>query len=102
MLLSEHVYCVAIAFKITEQVEQRICIQFCLKLEHSSTEALHMIQRPQLWAAGDWQLHHDCVPARALHLMQRFLVKHQIPQVTQPLYSSDLAPRNQSFGFSQN
>ena len=36
MPLSEHVYCVAIAFKMTEWVEQRICIRFCVKLEHSS------------------------------------------------------------------
>ena len=35
-LWSEHAYCVAIAFKMTETEEQRICIQFCIKLEHSS------------------------------------------------------------------
>ena len=33
MLLSEHVCCVAITFKMTEQVEQRICITVCVKLE---------------------------------------------------------------------
>ena len=44
MLLSEHVYCVAIAFKMTEQVEQRICIKFCVKLEHSSMGTIRMIQ----------------------------------------------------------
>ena len=36
--LSEHVYCVAIAFKMTEWVEQWICIKFSVKLEHSSWE----------------------------------------------------------------
>ena len=36
MPLSEHVYCVAIAFKMTEQVEQRVCMKFCIKFEHSS------------------------------------------------------------------
>ena len=41
---------------MTEQVEQQICIKFCVKLEHSSMEAIPMIRRPQLWAAGDWQL----------------------------------------------
>ena len=45
MLMSGHVYCVAIAFKITEQVEQRIYIQFCVKLEHSSVETIQMIQK---------------------------------------------------------
>ena len=62
------------------------------KLEHSSTETIWMIWRPQLWAPGDWQLHHDNVPAHASHLVQRFLVKQQIIQVTQPPYSPDLAP----------
>ena len=45
MLLSEHVYCVAIAFKMTEQVEQGISIKFCIKLEHSSVETIWMIQK---------------------------------------------------------
>ena len=36
MPLSKHVYCVAVAFKMTEWVEQWICIKFCVKLEHSS------------------------------------------------------------------
>ena len=51
-------------------------------------------RRPQLWATGDWQLHRDNTPIHALRLMQSFLVKHQIAQVTQPLYSPDLAPCN--------
>ena len=45
MLLSEHVYRVAIAFKMTEQVKQQICIKLCIKLEHSSTETIWVIQR---------------------------------------------------------
>ena len=32
-LLDEHVHCVALTFKIAEQIEQRICIKFCVKLE---------------------------------------------------------------------
>ena len=90
MLLSEHVYCVAVTFKMTERVEQRICIKFCIKLEHSSVETIRMTQL--LWATGNWQLHHDNVPAHASRLMQSFLVKHQITLVTQPPYSPDLAP----------
>ena len=46
----------------------------------------------QLWATGDWQLHHDNTSAHASLLVQRFLVKHQITQVTQPPNSTDLEP----------
>ena len=45
MLLSEQVYCVAVAFKMTERVEQQICIRFCVKLEYSSMETTWMIQK---------------------------------------------------------
>ena len=92
MPLSEHVSCVAVTFKMTERVEQRVCIQFCVKLEHSSTETIGMIQKAAAVGNGDWQLHHDNVPAHASHLMQSFLGKHQITQVTEPPYSPDLAP----------
>ena len=47
--MSEHVYCVAIAFKMTEQVEQQICIKFCIKLDHSPVQTIQMIQK----ALGD-------------------------------------------------
>ena len=43
--MNEHVYCVVIAFKMTEWVEQRIHIKFCIKPEHSSTETIQMIQK---------------------------------------------------------
>ena len=45
MPLSEHVCCVAVAFKMTEQEEQRICIKFCIKLEHFSTETIWMTRK---------------------------------------------------------
>ena len=45
MPLSEHVYCVAVAFKMTEQVELQICIKFCIKLEHASSETIQMMQK---------------------------------------------------------
>ena len=35
-------------------VEQQICIQFCIKLEHSSTETIPMIQK--VTALGSWWL----------------------------------------------
>ena len=52
------------------------------------------LRRLQLWAAGDQELHHNNLPARASWLVQSFLVKHQITQVTQLPYSPDLAPYN--------
>ena len=52
MLLSEHVYCVAVAYKVTEQVEEQICIKFCIELEHSSAETIQMIQKAT--AMGNW------------------------------------------------
>ena len=92
MLLSEHVYCVTIKYKMTEWVEQWICIKFCIKLEYSSMKIIGMIQKPHLRATGDRQLGHDNMPAYASCLVQRFFVKHEITEVTQPHYSPDLVP----------
>ena len=50
-------------------------------------------KRPQLWATGNWQLHHDNAPTCVSWLMQTLSVKHHITQVThRPPYSPDLAP----------
>ena len=56
MLLSEHVYCVTVTFIMTERAEQGICIKFCMKLEHSSTETIPTIQKAA--AMGKWWLAH--------------------------------------------
>ena len=45
MVLNKHVYCVATTFKMTEQVEEQICIESCVKLEHSSMETIQMMQK---------------------------------------------------------
>ena len=50
-------------------------------------------RRLQLWAAGDWQLHHNNVTAHTSYLVQRFLAKHQVTQVTQPPNNLHLMPR---------
>ena len=42
-----------------------------------------------MWTTGDWQLHHNNMPAHASHLMQSVLAKHQITQDTQSPYSPD-------------
>ena len=52
MPLSEHVYCVAVTFKMTEWVEQ--WIKFCIKLEHYSMDTIRMIQKAA--AMGNWWL----------------------------------------------
>ena len=65
-----------------------------LSLNIPPWKLLGRFRRLQLWATGDWQLHHNKAPAPASCLLQRFLAKHQITQVTQPLYSPDLVPRN--------
>ena len=54
MPLSEHVYCGAITFKSTEQVEQQICIKILIKLEHPLTETIQMTQKAT--AMGYWWL----------------------------------------------
>ena len=92
MPLCEHVYCAATTFKMTERVEQWICIKFFIKLEHSSMETIWWFRRLQLWATGEWQLHHNNMPTHASHLVQDVLAKHHVAQVTQPPYSQDLVP----------
>ena len=95
MPLSEHVYCVSVTVKMTEWVEQQICIKFCIKLEHSSTETIWMIQRAA--AIGNWWLtasSQQSLSYYALSLMQNFSVKHQITQMTQSPNSPDLEPCN--------
>ena len=77
---------------MTELVEQQTYIKFCITLEHSSAEAIQMIQKATAMATGDWQLHHNNVLTYALPLMQSFLAKDQTTQMTHPPYISDLVP----------
>ena len=69
MLLSEAVYSGGIMFKMTEQVEQWICIKFCIKLEHSSSETIWMIQKAAAidtwWLSASSQLTHCCIASHA-------------------------------------
>ena len=69
-LIEWALYCVAITFKMTEGVEQWICIKFCFKLEHSSAKTIWMI--PKAAAMGNWwlaassqQCAHSCITSRA-------------------------------------
>ena len=91
---TEYAYCV-VSFKMTEWVGQRICIKFCIKLEHSSEETIQMIEKVTAmgnwWlAASSWQHICSCITSRA----EFFFAKHQITQVTQPAYCPDLVPWN--------
>ena len=52
--LSEHGHCVAVTFKMTERVEQWICIKFCVKLEHPTAEVMWVIKKAA--AMGNWWL----------------------------------------------
>ena len=67
---SELVYCVAVILTMTEQVKQRIRIKFCVKLEHSLTESIRMIQKAT--TIGNWRLAassqraHSCITSRAV------------------------------------
>ena len=88
MPLSEHVYSVAIAFQMTEQVEQQICFRFFVQLAHSSVETIWMIQKPAAmgnwWLlASLWQYTCPCITSCA-----EFLAKCQITQVTQPRFGT--------------
>ena len=63
MPVSELVYCVAVTFKMTEQVEQQICIKFCIKLDHSSMENIHVIQKAfgdDAMSAAQIKVWHKC------------------------------------------
>ena len=92
MLLSEHVHCGAITFKMTERVEQQIYLKFYIKLEHSSMETIWMSQK--VVAMGIWWLaasSPQCARSRNTSCAE-FLVKHQITEVTQPPTAQILCP----------
>ena len=79
--VSEHVQCVAITFKMTEQVKQQICIKFYIKLEHSSMEPIQMIQKAT--AMGNWQLaasSQQCAPSCIMSHAEFFGEKSNHPR----------------------
>ena len=57
---------------------------FVSSLNTSPRKLFRRLRRPRLWATGDWQLHHNNTLAHTSRLMQSFLEKHQITQVTWP------------------
>ena len=75
----------ASAFKMTERVKQWVCIKFCVNLEHISAELFRWFRKLQLWVTGDWQPHHNNMPAHASHLMQSFWWNIKSPRWLSPL-----------------
>uniref|UniRef100_A0A8C4QH30 Transposase n=1 Tax=Eptatretus burgeri TaxID=7764 RepID=A0A8C4QH30_EPTBU len=72
-----------------------------LYLSHTSSRRITLLhrlrdpvrrKRADLWAAVNWQLHHDNAPAHSSHLIQSFLAKHNTPVLRRAPYSPDMAP----------
>ena len=78
-------------FTMSTLLQARITKDYYIEVLRQLRDAVRR-KRQQLWASGDWHLHHDNTPAHSSALMQTFLVKHRITQVSQPPYSPYLAP----------
>ena len=87
MPLSGHVYCVAVTCKMTEQW---ICIKFCIKLKHSPTGTIWVIQKAT--AMGSWWLAVSSQQCIHSHINEEFFGKtSNCPGDSHP-YSPDLVP----------
>ena len=86
MLLNEHVYCVAVTVKVTERVQQQMCIKFCIKLKHSSMETIQMIQKATVigkrWLAVSSQ---QCSCSRVTSRVEFFGETSYYPDDSAPL-----------------
>ena len=94
MTLSEHVYYVAVAFKMTELVKQWICIRFFVKLEHSLVEIIWMIQKAaamgKWWLATSSRQHtHSCITSCAVSWRNITSLRWLSPRYSQGLAPSD-------------
>ena len=89
MPLGECVHCVAVKFKMTECVEQWICIRFCVQLKDSSTETIQMIQKAA--AMGNCWFGSFI---RTMHLlMHHFPCRDFWQNIKSPRWLSPLQPR---------
>ena len=90
MLSNEHVYCVVVAFKMTEQSNESVP-NFALSLN---------ILCGNYWGDSEGHSYGQLVIGSFIMMMHLFMhhvscsffTKHQITLVTQPTYSPDLAP----------
>ena len=87
MLLSERVY-YGCHIQNDSEYSNGSASNFAWSLNIPLQKLFRWVRRPQLWATGDWQLHHDNVPTHASCLTQSLLAKHQISQD-----SASLQPR---------
>ena len=100
MSLSEHVYCVAVAFKLTEWSNESAS-NFVLSLNIPLCKLFGWFRKPQLWATGDWQLHHNNTPTHVSSLIQIFLGGDiKSPRWLSPSTAQIWCPATS--GFSQN
>lgn len=96
-----------VLFVIGGKEEQRVCNKFCVKLGKTFTETFHMLQtafedeclsrskcHEEMWANGEWMLHHDNAPVHFSLLIRDFFTKNAMTVVPHPLYPPDLAPTN--------
>ena len=70
---------------------QTINNEHYLQVLHRLCEAVRR-KRPDMWAAKNFQLHHDNVPAHSAHVIHAFLAKNSMPLVREAPYSPNLAP----------
>ena len=74
MLWSEHVYCVTIPFKMSDQSNESAS-DLAVSLNIPQQKLFGRFRRMQPWETGDWQFHRDNVPAHAQSLVQSFYGK---------------------------
>ena len=71
--------------------DQTINKEYYQQVLHRLREAVRR-KRPDMWAAKNFQLHHDNAPAHSAHVIHAFLAKNSMSLVRQVPYSPDLAP----------
>ena len=71
--------------------KQTIKKEYYLSVLRCLREAVQRKQ-PDMWAAKNFQLHHDNAPAHSAHVIHAFLDKNSMSLVRQTSYSPELAP----------
>jgi len=70
---------------------QKINKEYYLEILRRLRDAVRS-KRPEPWATGTWQLHHDNAPDHSSQMIEIFLAKHNIPVARKTPYSPDMAP----------
>ena len=68
---------------------QTISKEYYLQVLHCRRKAVRR-KWPNMWAAKNFQLHHDNAPVYSVHVIHAFLAKNSMPLVRQAPYSPDL------------